>query len=201
MYSFTKCKLLSLLLLAGFAFQSQAAVISFDPSAQSVGLGDVATVDLRISGLGDEILTGFDMDISFDDSILAFSDFAFGTGLDTFGFGTINDVFDYGDGTVNVFELSFDFDDDLRDFQPNDFILGTFTFDTLAMGTSALNVTYALLSGEFIYDDLLGFDIVSEVQADLQSGSITVPEPGIMLLLITGLLGFGIQKRFNTSRA
>ncbi len=193
-----KYKILCLLLLVGASFHSQAAIISFDPSDQTVGLGDSVSVDIRISDLGDDILTGFDLDISFDDAILGFGSFTFGTGLDVFGLGTLNDVIDWGGGLVNIFELSFDFDEDLELFQPNDFVLGTFNFSTLSMGTSALDTfLFGGLTGGFVFDDALGFEVASVVQADLQSGSITVPEPGILLLFITGLLGMGIFRRIK----
>jgi len=176
---------------------ASAITLGFDPSSQSVGLGDPASVDLRISGLGDEILSTFDLDISFDDSILGFQSFTFGTGLDTFGFGTLNGATDFGGGLVNVFELSFDFDQDLIDFQPNDFVLGTFTFDTLSYGTSALDIEVLALGGEFIFDPGLGYFVAKSLDADLQSGSISVvPVPAAIWLFGTGLIGLiGFGKR------
>ena len=185
-----KTKTLCLLLLVGFSFHAQAITLSFDPAAQNVGFGETVTVDLRISDLGDDILTGFDIDVSFDDSLLGFDSFSFGLGLDTFGFGTFNDVVDFG-GTVNVFEVSFDFDADLMDFQPNDFVLGTFTFTGgFVFGTSALDVTFSLLSGEFD----VNFNPI-ELFPVLESGSITVPEPATLLLLVGGLLGIAVSRR------
>ncbi|MCZ6617620.1 MAG: PEP-CTERM sorting domain-containing protein [Gammaproteobacteria bacterium] len=195
-----KYRFICLLLLLGFTVHSQAVIISFEPGDQSISLGGSATVDLRVSGLGDEILTGFDLYVGFDDSILAFQSFTFGTGLDVFGFGTLTDVLDFG-GVVNVYELSFDFDDDLRDFQPDDFVLGTLTFVGLDFGTSALDILQSplsfssILSGEYVLDDLLGFEIASELQADLGSGSIIVPEPGALVLLMSGLLGIGLHRK------
>jgi hypothetical protein len=167
--------------------QLQAAIISFDPSSQSVQLGDTATVDLRISGLGDDILAAFDIDVSFDDSILAYQSFTFGTGLDVLGYGSIQDVDDSVSGTVNVYELSFDFDSDLINLQPNNFVLGTFTFDTLSIGTSALDVTYV---------DLVGANY-SLLQASVVSGSISaVPVPAAIWLFGTALIGMiGFNKR------
>ncbi len=94
-----------------------------------------------------------------------------------------------GAGVVNVFELSFDFDDDLMLFQPNDFVLGTFVFSTLSIGTSPLDITFALLSGQFVFDPDLGFEVATELSADVQSGSITVvPEPGALALAVLALL-------------
>ena len=55
----------------------------------------------------------------------------------------------------------------------------------------------SVLSGGFVFDPDLGFEVASVVQADLQSGTITVPEPGILLLFITGLLGMGILRKIK----
>ncbi|MDH3387883.1 MAG: hypothetical protein OEN02_08240 [Gammaproteobacteria bacterium] len=174
---------------------ASAIILSFDPSDQTVQLGNPVSVDLRISDLGDDILTGFDLDISFDDSILGFQSFTFGTGLDVFGLGfNFTDVMDLGGGVVNVFELSLDFDLDLMLFQPDDFVLGTFDFSTLSLGTSALDISFALLSGEY---DAFGF--ATELHADLRAGSVTVsviPVPAAVWLFGTGLVGLiGFGKR------
>jgi len=183
------------------SLQAQAALISFNPGNQTVGLGEITIVDLQISDLGDDILTTFDLDIGFDNSILDFQGFTFGTGLDTFGFGTINGATDFGSGLVNIFEVSFDFDQDLKDFQPNDFVLGTFTFDTLSIGTSALDITVNALGGEFVFDPVLGFEIASALEADLQSGSISVvPVPAAIWLFGTALIGLvGISRQRNAA--
>ena len=180
---------------------ASAAVVSFSPSSQFVSLGDNASVDLRISGLGDEILTGFDLDVSFDDSILSFQSFTFGTGLDLFGLGSLQLVDDSLPGLVNVYEVSFDLDDELKLFQANDFILGTFNFGTLNYGTSPLNVAVGplgvALSGELVFDPDLGFEFVSELEMKVQEGSISVvPVPAAIWLFGTGLIGLvGFSKR------
>lgn len=189
-----------LFVLCAFGLQGtrlQAAVISFDPGAQSVGLGDPAMVDLRVSGLGDDILTGFEISVSFDDSILDFQSFDFGTGLDLFGLGiNLEDVVP-GGNIVTVAELSFDLDADLMIFQDNDFVLGTFTFDTLSVGTSPLDVSFASLSGEYDF-----FGVPKELGAVSQPGSITVtapaviPVPAAIWLFGSGIIGLiGFSKR------
>ena len=134
--------------------------------------------------------------MSFDDSILDFQSFAFGTGLDVFGLGTLNGVIDSGD-TVNIFELSFDFDSDLMALQPDDFVLGTFTFDTLSYGTSALDIQVLALGGEFIFDPILGDFVASSLASDSESGSISVVSvPAAIWLFGTGLIGLiGYSRR------
>ncbi len=196
------CRPFLLVLLVGFSFHSQAAVLSFDPSAQAVGLGANASVDLRISGLGDDILTAFDLDVTFDDSILGFQSFTFGTGLDALGLGTLNSATDLGGGVVNVFELSLDFDAVLMIHQPNDFVLGTFSFATLGLGTSALTTTVDTLVGQLVFVPGRG-EVASELPAQAQSGSITVvpvPEPATLTLFGLGLLGLGAA-RWRKKRA
>lgn len=76
-----------LLTLGVHSIQAQAAIIGFNPSSQTVELGDNVSVDLTISGLGADVLTGFDLDVSFDDSVPGFAGFDFGTELDAFGLG------------------------------------------------------------------------------------------------------------------
>jgi hypothetical protein len=196
-----KNKLLCLVLLLGLSFQAQATVISFVPDFQQTGLGSSVSVDLVISDLGDDILTGFDLDFFFDDTLLGFESFAFGTDcggfscLDVLGFGSLQFVTDFGLGLVNIFELSFDFDEDLELFQPDDFTLGTFTFTGLELGISSLDIFVWELAGGFVFDPDLGFEVPVSLDADVQSGAIEVPEPGTLLLLMGGLLGMAMHRR------
>ena len=197
-----KHKFPCLVLLLGLSIQAQATVIGFNPSDQQVGINGTTTVELVISDLGDDILTGFDLSIFFDDTILAFDGFEFGTDclgfscLDVLGFdANVTDVTDWGFGEVEVFELSFDLDEDLELFQPDEFVLGTFTFTGIDFGTSALDIFVWELSGAFVFDEDLGDFVASSLDADVESGSIEVPEPGTLLLLISGLLGIALCRR------
>jgi len=195
------------MIMLGFGMQANATVISFSPSETNVGIGNSVSVDLVISDLGDEILTGFDLSIFFDDTLLGFEGFEYGTDcggfscLDVLGFGSLQDTIDWGFGEVEVFELSFDFDADLMDFQPNDFVLGTFTFTGLEFGISALDIFVWELAGEFVFDDALGDFVASSLDATVESGQIEVPEPGTWLLLMSGLLGLRMMGRRKTIRA
>ena len=177
---------------------SSAILIEFDPVSQTVPVGNPSEVALVISGLGDltaPSVSEFDVDIGFDETILAFNSVAFGDPvlgdqLDLFGFGSFTSFDDSLPGIVNLFQLSFDLEDDLNDFQVDSFTLATLTFDTLAYGTSSLD----------IFINSLGDANGDPLDAQVASGSISpVPEPATILLLASGMAGLGVfgRKRFK----
>jgi hypothetical protein len=51
-------------------------------------------------------------------------------------------------GTVKVFELSFHDGQHLKLFQPDDFVLGTFQFETLNIGPGPLSMAALSLTGK-----------------------------------------------------
>ena len=110
-------------------------------------------------------------------------------------------VFDWGGGYINIAEVSFDFDEDLMDFQPNSFVLGTLNFTGLVKGISAIDIVPLELTGEFEFDAGLGFDVPKLLFPDVEGGSIKVPEPATLLLFMGGLLGFGMSRKLKAVRA
>lgn len=157
---------------------AHAISLSFDPVTQTVPGGQVS-VDLNISGLGSDALGVFDLNISFDATLLSFAGATFGTQLDL-GTGSSLTMTTPGSGSVNLFELSFESVADLNTLQDNSFTLATLTFDTLGLGTSALDISIVNLG------DALG----AALAANVTSGSVTaVPEPSTFFLFGAGMLG------------
>ncbi|MDH3317563.1 MAG: cohesin domain-containing protein [Gammaproteobacteria bacterium] len=174
---------------------SQAIMVAVNPTGQVVGVGTQAVAAITISGLGDlaaPSLGTFDLDLSFDPSILSFSSATFGNQLDLFGFGSINAATP-GVGSVNLFELSLDLPSVLDSFQQGSFTLATIIFDTLAVGTSSLTISNLILG------DALGNRLV----AGVSGGSMNVvPLPGALVLFgsgIAALAGWGRWRRRRLS--
>ena len=205
-------KPLSLFLLSGLlalfsSFSAQAVVLGIVPPSQAVSVGDPVSVDLGISGLGNygpESLGAFDLDITYDPSILSFNNISFGLLLGDPLWDEAETGFDDSIGTVNIFEWSyleaasssciFCMPPYLDDLQPSSFTLATLTFDTLAPGTTSLAISVNALG------DARG-DPLGDVA--LMSGSLTVtavPEPGALLILGSGLAGLALSRRRKIQR-
>ena len=183
---------LYLIVALGFLYvgTASAATVSLSPINPNVGIGDSVFVELSISGLGtglgSDILSVFDLNIGFDDSILGFQSFAFGTDLDLGLALSIQDVDDitFGPGIVNVSEFSLLSDVELISLQPDTFLLGTFTFEALSIGAGALTIAENFGLG------LVGANF-GPLLADLEvSGSVSVvPVPAAIWLFGTGMIG------------
>lgn len=185
-----------LLLLATPAVR--AASLDFFPASQSVETGNPVAVALSISGLGNGAapsLSTFDVDITFDPTVLSWSNATFGDPvlgdqLDVLGLGgnsitaTITNP-----GTLKLFELSLDAPSDLDTLQAGNFTLVTLMFETLAQGSSTLGMNV----------NVLGDANGEPLTATLSTGSITVvPLPSALLLFASGmasLYGFGWRRR------
>lgn len=169
---------------------ANAIDISVVSPIANVQISDFVDVDLVVSGLGDGVapsLGAYDVDLNFDAGVLSLVGVGFGAGLDIFDFGSIQTATP-GPGTVNLYEVSLDSPEDLDASQPGSFSLATLTFQVLAGGTSALDLSvnaFADSMGENLADNLL-----------VNNGSVTaVPEPSSALLMLLGLLPVGLVAR------
>lgn len=178
---------------------SQAITIGFEPATQEVRVGTSVDERLVISGLGDGTapsLSTFDLNISFDTALLAFSGVTFGDPnlgdqLDLLGFGSITSVNDSIAGTVNLFELSLDDPSDLDDLQAGSFTLAVLSFNALSAGTTVLDISVIDLG-----DALGGLLVVDTQSGSVMVSSRPVPEPSSLLLICIGLLGMCCRRQF-----
>ena len=182
--------------LLGFAQGASAGVISLVPNPALGDVGDTIFVDMVWEGTGDYI-GDFDVDISYDDSIVEYvgADLDPDFGVDSFG------CFICGDGSVpgviDLFVVSFDFIADLianQDGLGNMFVLARLEFSGLAEGVTDL----VFGSSTFGDEGGIGMD------PTLNNGQICVgpngcppvgvPEPGTISLVLLGVLALGLRR-------
>lgn len=167
---------------------AHAATIGFSPSSTTVTLGDSFSVGIVISDLSGEIVSAYDLDLIYDDSIILATGVTFGPLL---GEESFFEVFNFADvslsGVVDLSQLSLLLDADLFALQGGDsFILATLDFDTVAEGISALDFDFSF-PNEVAGSDGQVLDVASN------SGSVTVPIPeptGALLFALGCMVAF-----------
>jgi hypothetical protein len=184
----------SLLLVAGLVPAANAFTVSLVPQGPLASAGTSFNVDVVAEGLtggGAPSLGAWDLNVSFDSSVLAVAGVTFGTGLDVLGLGfNIQGFDDSVAGLLNAYEVSFDSTADLNSLQPGAFTLFTVTFNAMSEGASLLGLTANALGnaeGDALSASALNGSSVSVVAP--------VPLPAAMWLLISGLAGAGVFRR------
>jgi hypothetical protein len=185
--------LATVLLAFASAASASSIVLTGNPAAQIKTLGQQATVTIDSSTgfVGD-----FDLNISWDSAIVSLFDIDYGTQLGGPG-NSLQNPFVFGGGTVNASEISLLSAAALMALQPGQTAtLLTLVFNTLAVGTTAVNIAVVALGDEIG----LPHDQLAVVPASItviDGGPAPVPEPGSMMLLVTGL-GWLARRRVKT---
>jgi hypothetical protein len=134
-------KLLAALAMFGALSGAQAApiVVSFVPAATQIAVGESTTVEMRITGLDDEVLSSFDIDMFFDAAVLD-NFFVTWTGFAEMGGPDAEWDVTFGPDVTEVLAYSLLDDPDLAAIQSNSFVVLTFGFEGLADGASLINL-------------------------------------------------------------
>lgn len=169
--------------------QAFGASVSLLPDSQTIGVGDTADFDLYISGLGSyeaPSLGAFELDIMFDQNILAFESLIFGPYL---GYSD-SSVDTATPGVVGLDEVSLIPDSTLDLLQPASFNLANLTFTMINLGFSDLILENVVLSDPF-------GQVITEPM--LQGAKVyPVPVPCTFLLLLGGVAGLaGLRKKLR----
>ena len=183
MYKSVRLMFAILVFGSGLAPAANAVTLSVIPEGPAVNVGSTFSVDVVASGLVDGAAPSigtYDLDLSYNSSVVSFASATFGTGLNVLGLGSIQDVDSSVPGKVNLFELSLDSQADLNQLQNDTFKLFTLTFNAAAAGSTALGLTI----------NALGDAAGNSLDATLQNATVAVapvPLPSTVLLLLSGL--------------
>ena len=171
-----------------WASSAQAVLLSFQPVSQNAQISDVVNVDVVVSGLGNGVapsLGDFDLDVSYDNSILNATGGSIGPFLGDPGLGEAITFSNLLPGVVDFGEVSLLFDFELNALQADTFTLATLTFDAIGVGTSALNFTKTIMGDAF----------GQPLPVTTSSGEVIVsaPTPATLVLLGVGLMGLAVS--------
>jgi len=178
--------------LFNLSLGAKASVLDIELNNVNYGVGDsvIANVyfsDIAHDSLGQIPLAAFEFDLTFDDSLLAFSALNFGTSLDT-GFFPSDQYSSLLGSTLTVGEFSFDDSFDLAAIQLPTFLLASVSFTALRSGDEMLSLVPGLFSDGA--GNAANFNNIAGTNA-----LVSVAEPSLWSLLLCGLLFIAVRAR------
>ena len=176
-----------------------AITLSFVPTATHINVGETITVEAVLSGLGNEVLSAFDLNFLFNPLVFDLVGYTYDTGALGFNQTLLNIVI--GSGDAGFDGLSLEDDATLALNQANTITL--FTFGLLGDADGASNFTLGsdpdfqrAFSG--LNSNPLAVD-VGNICISVGTGTCAVPEPGTYglagLALVGALLPAALRRR------
>jgi len=177
-------------LIAGFGLRAEASVISVVPASQNANVGDVVNASIVLSGLtAAETVGSFAFLLSFNEAVLNETSYSIGVGIgaapDDFTTFGPNSPLDFW-VLANLAESEIA----LKAAQGAAFTLATVSFNAVAAGISALDLSSVLITN---YDASAEIAVTSVVDGQVCVGPNcstlpppTAPEPVSLLLFGVG---------------
>lgn len=187
------------LVLGFYQTPAVATSIGFQPVVQTINGGDIFAIDVIVSGLASasEIVSAFDLDVTYDTSILAATGVTFSSLLGDPALFEADNGSVLTSGRIDFWALSFLSDAELAFLQQDSFSLVTLSFQALGSGTTELLFDPNTLPGIDVKGLLAG-----QLILDVNSTSITVaaqpnsvPEPAMIWMCLLGLGAFARRLR------
>lgn len=153
------------ILSAFSASKANALIINLSTTNNSVDVNQPISLQVWASDLDPDIITAYDFDIGYDNSLVSFVGATFGDLLGFNSFGSIADAVDFG-SSVNVGEVSFLSDAELTDLQVTNnpsgmFMLAQLDFTSLAAGVANFNImTNSAFGQGFFGANFISYDQV-----------------------------------------
>jgi hypothetical protein len=180
---------------------ARGAIIQLLPGNQNVVPGSSASIDVVISGLGGSVVGDFDLDISFDASVLTLDSFTLGAAL---GDASAGDALDFslgvvGPGLLNAAEVSLLSTAALTLLQVEPFTLAQLRFHIGALASGATTLVEVAIVNALGDGAAVAIPVNSLTGATLTgTGPGVVAEPAASLLVLTAL--YAIERRRLKSR-
>lgn len=177
-----------------------AIVLSFTPSVSHIDVGGSVVIDVNISGLDSEVLSGYDLNFLYNGDVLtrsAHTTFTGNFGLNAAGTNGLPE------GNLGYDLVSFETDANLAVNQADSFQLFSFTMSGVADGVTNLGLgSNPDFERNFVGLDFLSLDVVvGSACVSVGTGACQanpVPEPAtysLVLLAIAGAAVPGVLRR------
>jgi hypothetical protein len=159
-----------------------------------VDIGDVVNVEVVVSGLSslEEILSAFDLDVTYNNAIVDATGVTFGPHLGDEALLEVMNSSVLSAGRIDFAALSLLLDGDLYLMQPDPIVIATLSFVAVAPGTTPLLFDPTTPPGILLVSwnaMPLDLDLITALPGEITVRErVPTPEPSTLLLGLVGLL-------------
>lgn len=187
------------LLSASAAVVQAVPMVSIDPATSFGTVGGSVKVDILWDGDGSNYIGDWDIDLTYDETVVKYEGSSFHFGLDPLGCILCGDE-DSVAGTINLYEVSLikgttDLTDN-QDLLGNAFKLATLEFTGLIDGISPLKFGASTFGNEF-GDGFTPTLANGRICIGNANCTVSVPEPTTLSVFLLGLVGLVLRRRYG----
>jgi hypothetical protein len=196
-------KLILLITLLFVSLNTQATLLSIHLNQDSYQIGDVLTADLVISDIAEDtsafqkLLASFDLNISWDNSIIEFTSSRFGNKLNV-GDGGSDQHLDVMADSLGLSEISHAWWDELLVVQDglSSFVLASVDFIVIDNGSGTLDFSNVAFGDDF-GDDFTDVSSSGKAYSVTSGTPVDVPEPASIILVLMAIVLFVRQQKMQ----